>query len=494
MPDAGGGNAGLIVRVDKPGVGADNFDGYEISLDARESIGPAGLARPQLEADSRRPLSRCRSGSWISLIGPIVGRCARSLRRRQKSSFGTSIAAPCRAATAWDCGPGKARFVTATCRCDSRRTGERLATSLRFPSRTSRRSGRSERHVAAGAARLGRGHAQAVETDRPFVGNQCQQVTFAGGTRRDRRGQSRPERLGIGLRGRQAVRGICLGSQRQTGSRPANTARRRSPPKFGYRSKAAMASKPWPRPGSAPPTADWSRLDFSLTPAGHGAAGDLSSNSSSPAAWRSGHAFLQPGSWGRFKNLPVRRDVAEALVDQGITVLRYGGSMVNHPEYRWKKMIGPRDRRPPYHGLWYPYSSNGWGIVDFIDFCEAAGFRCIPAFNMDETPQDMADFVEYVNGPADSPWGRQRVAAGHPEPYRLRFLELGNEERVDDKYFAKFKAAGRSHLGQRSRDDTRRRRLRLQPEDYRSDEFRRGRFQDHHSGRSGRNSKTRQSS
>ena len=69
-----------------------------------------------------------------------------------------------------------------------------------------------------------------------------------------------------------------------------------------------------------------------------------------------------------------------------------------------------------------------------MDFCEAAGFLYIPAFNMDETPQDMADFIEYVNGPADTAWGQQRGAAdGHPAPYRLRYLELGNEERVDEQ-------------------------------------------------------------
>ena len=52
--------------------------------------------------------------------------------------------------------------------------------------------------------------------------------------------------------------------------------------------------------------------------------------------------------------------------------------MVNTGEYRWKKMIGPRNRRPPYVGHWYRYSSNGWGIVDFMDFCEAAGFLRFP--------------------------------------------------------------------------------------------------------------------
>ena len=106
----------------------------------------------------------------------------------------------------------------------------------------------------------------------------------------------------------------------------------------------------------------------------------------------------------------MRRDVAEALIAQGITVLRYGGSMVNHEAYRWKKMIGPPDRRPPYSGTWYRYSSNGWGIPDFMNFCEAAGFEYIPAFNMGETPQDMGDFIEYATGPAATAWGRNAPA------------------------------------------------------------------------------------
>jgi len=78
--------------------------------------------------------------------------------------------------------------------------------------------------------------------------------------------------------------------------------------------------------------------------------------------------------------------------------------------------------------------------VDFLNLCEAAGFLSIPDFNIDESPQDMADFVEYVNGAAESEWGAKRAADGHPQPYRLKQLELGNEERVDEKYFEKFKA------------------------------------------------------
>jgi alpha-L-arabinofuranosidase len=159
---------------------------------------------------------------------------------------------------------------------------------------------------------------------------------------------------------------------------------------------------------------DWQRLDFTLTPAQTDKAGRFIATLRQPGSVVLGYALLQPGEWGRFKGLPVRKDVAEALIAEGVTVLRYGGSMVNHPQYRWKKMIGPRDRRPPYQGTWYPHSSNGWGILDFIDFCRAAGFLSIPAFNMGESPQDMADFIQYVNGPADSDWFDIHIGTEQP--------------------------------------------------------------------------------
>jgi hypothetical protein len=183
----------------------------------------------------------------------------------------------------------------------------------------------------------------------------------------------------------------------------------------------------------------WERVNFVLTPSATDHQGRFAIKLKQPGELELGYAFLQPEARARFHGLPDRRDVAEALMNQGITVLRYGGSMVNSPNYRWKKMIGPRDTRPPYDGTWYHWSTDGWGIIDFLDLCEAAHFLPVPAFNMDETPQDMADFVEYVNGSADTPWGRKRAEAGHPAPYRLKHLELGNEERVDENYLNKFK-------------------------------------------------------
>ncbi len=189
---------------------------------------------------------------------------------------------------------------------------------------------------------------------------------------------------------------------------------------------------------------EWQRLEFILTPHASVERGRFSIKLKQAGAITVGYAFLQPGEWGRFKGLPVRRDIAEALIDQGITVLRYGGSMVNAPEYRWKKMLGPRDQRAPYRGTWYPHSSNGWGILDFLNFCEAAGFVGIPDFNIHETPEDMADFIEYANGSTNNVWGARRAADGHAQPYGLKYLELGNEERVDETYANLFEATAKA--------------------------------------------------
>ncbi len=119
---------------------------------------------------------------------------------------------------------------------------------------------------------------------------------------------------------------------------------------------------------------DWQRLDFTLTPRGGDKAGRFALTLKQPGAVTLGHVFLQPGEWGRFQGLPVRRDVAAGLIDQGITVLRYGGSMVNDGGYRWKKMIGPRDRRPPYSGTWYRYSLQRLGHFGLHGLLRGGGF------------------------------------------------------------------------------------------------------------------------
>lgn len=181
----------------------------------------------------------------------------------------------------------------------------------------------------------------------------------------------------------------------------------------------------------------WQVIDFELTPNADNPRGRFSLKLRQPGSVGIDYVALHPGEWGRFKGLVVRKDIGDALVDQGLTVLRYGGYMINTrgleercvgPVFRWKNMIGPRADRPPYWGTFYQYESNGFGIIDFIAFCNAAGLLAVPTISSLEDPQDIADFVEYVNGDASTEWGARRAADGFPEPLGVKYIAIGNEE------------------------------------------------------------------
>jgi alpha-L-arabinofuranosidase len=184
---------------------------------------------------------------------------------------------------------------------------------------------------------------------------------------------------------------------------------------------------------------EWARCDFSLKASANDANARFAVWIDKPGAVWVDQVYLSATGDELFHGLPIRADIGKMLVAEKLGVLRYGGSMVNAPEYRWKTMIGDRDRRPQYKGWWYPYSTNGFGIEDFVQFCQAAGFESVFAINMEETPEDAADLVEYLNGPATSTWGRKRAANGHPEPYGIRYIEIGNEEKTDAHYIERFK-------------------------------------------------------
>jgi hypothetical protein len=280
-------------------------------------------------------------------------------------------------------------------------------------------------HRGAAAGRF------ALVAERPFAGRQSQQVSFDSGDGEWGLENQGLNRWGMNFEGGKPYEGYVW-------------ARAGNKTEFVAALESRDGAQVYAETAMVVAGDDWQRLDFTLTPPVTDHAGRFALKLKRPGSVTLGHAFLQPGEWGRFKGLPVRRAIAEGLIGQGITVLRYGGSMVNNDAYKWKNMIGPRDRRPPYAGHWYRYSSDGWGIPDFMDFCEAAGFEYIPDFNMGETPQDMADFIEYVKGAADTKWGGHRVADGHPQPYRLRYMELGNEERVDANYADKFEALAKA--------------------------------------------------
>lgn len=163
---------------------------------------------------------------------------------------------------------------------------------------------------------------------------------------------------------------------------------------------------------------DYQRLAFTLTPSAGDEKGRFAVTLRKPGSITVGYAFLQPGAWGRFKGLPVRKDLAEALLAQGIRVLRFNGGMIEVAGYRWRNMRGPRDQRPPYDGFYDRYCSSGFGPAEAVAFGKAAGLPVIPALNLDETPEDVTDFV----------------AACRPH-----FYQVANESPFDRRYVDKFK-------------------------------------------------------
>lgn len=413
------GNAGLIVKVREPGVGADTFIGYEIALSPRDSKLILGRHRHNWEpiesvscevpVNEWIPLAVKMDETLLEIFvsGKLVLRYKDETNPLRSGKIGLR--------------PWQRKAVYRNLRIQ--REGQREALPFKPPGGKAFRGEVSGmwRPFAHGAAR----GEFALESQGAFNGLQSQRITFLSGEGEVGIENQSLNRWGMYFESGKPYEGYVW-------------VKADKPTSFAVAVENADGSQLYAEKDMRAGAGGWTRVDFCLIPSHTETRGQFAIKLRNPGTIRIGHALLQPGPWGRFKGLPVRKDIAQGLIEQGLTVLRLGGSMINATEYRWKKMIGPRDRRPPYRGTWYPYSSNGWGIIDFLDFCEAAGFLGIPAFNIEETPEDMADFVEYVNGAPDTEWGKKRAEDGHPQPYNLKHIEIGNEEAVNEYYFQRF--------------------------------------------------------
>ncbi len=420
LTEATSGNGGLILKVSDGSVGADAFTGYEVSLE-RPGMLVIGRHRQNWEPIRRVPCD-VPVNKWIKLTIRMTGKSLEVFVNGKRMTQFEDTEHPLETGAVglriWQ---HKVLF-----RNFSVTTG---ASSQNIPFEYD--NGNSPTDSVSGMWRpIRQGTAKgsfSLELSGAFSGSQSQQIAYTSGS-----GVIGIENQGLNRGGMNFVKGKNYEGYLW--------ARAKSDTELFVALESKDGATVYAEKSLKLKAGGWQRLDFKLTPNAADKAGRFAIKLKQPGTVTLGYAFLQPGSWGRFKDLPVRKDVAEGLAHQGVTLLRYGGSMVNDPEYRWKKMIGPRAQRPPYEGHWYPYSSNGWGIFDFLNFCEATGITGIPDLDINESPQDMADFMDYLNGPPDAEWGKKRIADGHPAPYRLKYLELGNEEQVDDKYFDKFKA------------------------------------------------------
>jgi alpha-L-arabinofuranosidase len=163
-----------------------------------------------------------------------------------------------------------------------------------------------------------------------------------------------------------------------------------------------------------------------------------------------------------WKNRPggLRADMVQALADLKPGFMRFpGGCIVEGPRlsgrYQWKKTLGPVDERPLLVNRWNfeflhrpapdYYQSFGLGFFEFFQLCEDIGAQPLPILNcgmacqfnsgelrpidaLDPYIQDALDLVEFANGPVTSDWGAKRAAMGHPEPFNMKMMGVGNEQ------------------------------------------------------------------
>ena len=123
-----------------------------------------------------------------------------------------------------------------------------------------------------------------------------------------------------------------------------------------------------------------------------------------------------------------RRDVVEATKELGPPLLRWGGSTVDPGPYRWAEATGERDLRPSFvNRVWGRRDTNDVGVEEFVRFCRAVGAEPLVCISLGDGLDNARRLVEYINGPADSEWGRKRAANGRSEPYGVRYFQVGNE-------------------------------------------------------------------
>ncbi|MCF7708417.1 MAG: alpha-N-arabinofuranosidase [Verrucomicrobia bacterium] len=121
-------------------------------------------------------------------------------------------------------------------------------------------------------------------------------------------------------------------------------------------------------------------------------------------------------------------DIIRMLRESDLPILRWpGGNFVSG--YHWEDGIGPLERRPTLPNYaWGGVEPNLFGTDEFIAFCRAVGCEPMICVNAGSgTPAEAARWIEYCNGSTNSSMGRLRAENGHPEPYNVRYWEIGNE-------------------------------------------------------------------
>lgn len=163
-----------------------------------------------------------------------------------------------------------------------------------------------------------------------------------------------------------------------------------------------------------------------------------------------------------YKNTKIRKDLGQAVEDVGAKFLRFpGGNNLEgysiEQRWKWNETIGPLKDRRSRVGDWGYGNTNGLGLMEYLDFCEAAALQPLlsvyAGFSLDIYGQagvsfpedkmylvldDILNELEFILGDANTTWGSKRAQYGHTEPYSVSYLEIGNEDWFSSTYPYRF--------------------------------------------------------
>ena len=199
-------------------------------------------------------------------------------------------------------------------------------------------------------------------------------------------------------------------------------------------------------------TGDWSRYEYTLTT---GEVKESGANHLELTLAQPGKLWLQLVSLfpPTFNNTPNgnRVDLMERMAAMHPNFLRLpGGNYLEGDRivdrFDWKKTIGPLVDRPGHQAPWSYWSTDGLGLLEFLEWCEdlkiepvlavyagysLKGEHVTPGKDLEPYVQDALDEVEYVTGDASTKWGAERAKDGHAAPFPLHYIEIGNEDWFD---------------------------------------------------------------
>ncbi len=194
-------------------------------------------------------------------------------------------------------------------------------------------------------------------------------------------------------------------------------------------------------------TAEWKKFTFTITAAETTTDGKLGLYADTPGQFDVDFVSLFEADI--YKNEPngLRRDLAEMLEAMHPAFIRFPGGCIVHgmtleDRYQWKKTIGPVEERIETPNFWGYQQSYGIGFYEYFRLCEDIGAEPLPVLSvgmahggertnineLSQYTQDALDLIEWATGPADSKWGKLRAEAGHPAPFKLNYIGIGNED------------------------------------------------------------------